>query len=92
MLLFFSTNEILMYLRGNKYNESVIFKDLDYDNKEVYNVSDTESMTTFQVVATDQAIRQEISLTEEVPKYLQFYFMYITKSPEGKSFEKVPAI
>lgn len=63
VILFFSTSEILMYILGNKYNESVIFSDLKYNNDLVFNISDTQAMTTFQFVATDYAIRSGVNVT-----------------------------
>ena len=40
MILFFSSNEFLMYSKGNNFNESVVFETLVYDNEVVYNVTD----------------------------------------------------
>ena len=56
IILFFSSNEFMMYLKGNNFNESIIFETLDYNNEIVYSVTDTQAMVAFQLVATEYGI------------------------------------
>ena len=52
IVLIYSSTEILLYFRGSKYNESVVFENLKYDNDVAYTVTDTQAMIAFQLVAT----------------------------------------
>ena len=92
IILFFSSNEFMMYLKGNNFNESIIFETLDYNNEIVYSVTDTQAMVAFQLVATEYGIEQGIDIMTEYQSYLQFYFLDISKTTNGKEFSHVEAI
>ena len=70
IILFFSSNEFMMYLKGNNFNESIIFETLDYNNEIVYNVTDTQAMVAFQLVATEYGIEKGIDIMTEYQSYL----------------------
>ena len=92
IVLFYSSTEITNYVRGNNYNESIVFETLKYDNEVAYNVADTQAMIAFQLVATQLAVDTKVDVSVQYKDYLMFYFLYTKKGTDGTDLNKVPAI